>query len=338
VLGLIALSGAPCIADPVTPLTETEKSTTHAISLNDRVLFPPELFPGFERQTPDELLLAGLAAKYPGRIVRTPPALPAAPPVVRASVLVRLPNGIDYVRCYANGIADVSVPEFAPGATGRVIDLRFFSTAPDSVSACVRLCEKLTGAVPRVQQLGEYFSAEKPSVQGKGAEVESAPLFPVIVLVNYGTSGPVEAMLADLQVRRKIILVGTATAGNTARYIPVDKVPGWWRICGELQSDSASRSLVGTGVAPRVRVAVSQDADLLAWQWVERGAGPDTVLRLSQQQSAAGTRKPESPAPGANGNDAAAPVDAPAGTDLLFRRGYDILVALQVMADAPVSR
>jgi hypothetical protein len=333
-LAALALAATPAAADPI---SAPEPPPAPHVNTAERAHFPPELYPGLERHSTDAILLTGLATLYPGRIVRTPPAPPVPPPAPRAALSASLPNGVDYVRCYANGTDAIPVPEIS-APTSRIIDLRYFATGPDAITACANLCEKLTGTAPRISPLGDYpLPPSVPSVASvpspKDAKATAAPL--VIVLVNHGTAGPIEAMLADLQARKAIFLVGTATAGQTANYRAVEKVSGWWRIVGEIQPASDAQTLVGTGVAPATRVAITPDNDLVSWQWIERGTPPETILRLSSKPNST-TRKPAANTAAPDATDAA---DAAAtiGTDLTLRRGYDILVALQVMHGTPAS-
>lgn len=332
------------------PPAKTAPATLPA--LGDSALFPPELYPALERQSAADLLLEGLSHRYPGRVVRAteaaaagtagtttgdaPAVSAAAPPALTAL----FPGGIHYVRCYSGTAPDAAVP--VPPATGdRLVDLRFFTSDASQVAACARLCAKLTGAAPNFHAVGKY-------PLGTGADAASDAAVPaqptppaarprVVVLVNAATAGPVEAMLADLQGRGIIIIAGARTAGRTAAHAPVEGHPNWTRITGEIQPAFAAVSLVGTGVEPRVKVAVSTAADLLGWQWVERGRRPEAVLRLTPAARLNGTSASppaaSSPAPAAAPSADAA--DAPATGDSVLRRGYDLLAALQVMGGSP---
>ncbi|MDR2512969.1 MAG: hypothetical protein LBD01_04150 [Puniceicoccales bacterium] len=307
-------------ADPAAP---PPPPTRVSFAIEDRALFPPELYPDLGSHTNDEIFLAGLAAVYRGRVVRKPPAAKLAakiPP--RNAMSVKLSNDIEYIRCYAGG----KVPE--PKERARIIDLRCFKADIQSVAECTQLLERLIGATPRVSAQGDYPlgavvlpSAAALSPQQPGPAQNTPATALCVILVNKGTSGPIEAMLADLQSAGKVILVGSVTAGDTANYTPFKEYPSWLRIAGELQSASSTQSFVGKGVEPRVSVNIGFEKDLGAWLRVENGVSPETALGLAQ------TRR------GANGNN------NDGLTDMVLRRGYDILVALQGMdADALPNR
>jgi hypothetical protein len=326
--------------------------------LND-ALFPRELFPEIERHTAGDLLLEGLAAAYPGRVIRAPgPAsrTPAPPP--RPAVSARLPGNIEYTRCYANADGEIPTPTSTPPSTPattttatassatavavaaapadahatavaaafRIVDLRYFETGPAAAAACARLCEKLFGTAPAYNTLGKYPLGElagkplkkpaAPKVKNAADADGTAARTRALVLVNHGTSGPIEAMLADLQARGAVLLVGANTAGNTAVHAPVKGNPRWWSITGEIQPGEKALTLVGTGATPGARVHVSPQTEFLAWRRIENGASPAAVLRLSPNADAAASDDP--PTTGV--------------PDLALRRAHDILTALQTMS------
>lgn len=281
--------------------------------------FSPELYPGINDKTPDEIALAGIASLYPGRLVRAPQLPQTAP--TRKPLQAALPNNIKYIRCYAlNDLAAL------PADTSAIVDLRYFTTAPERASECADFCEKISGELPAVKVLGNYPAPAKTE-KTPPAETKRK----VFVLVNRGTAGPIEAMLADLQAREKITLAGTATAGKTAVYAPLENAPQWSKISGEIRPENPPKTLLVSGAAPDLRVAVSDANDLYAWQGVERGATPEAVLRLPK--NGAGTTAAADAAKPAEGDA----VEAFTGTDMTLRRAYDVLVALQVMEGMAAS-
>ncbi|MDR2429443.1 MAG: hypothetical protein LBD14_00805 [Puniceicoccales bacterium] len=298
------LTGTPASADPVTPLpTSLEKAATHKIDLAQRATFPPELYPRLDHHAHDEILLAGLAALYPGRILRTPPATLPKPPLPRPSRITRLGGGIEYIRCYTQGIVTAN-PD--PSATARILDLRYYNSTSGTIADALLLCEKYTATLPRVSTIGNY-PRPSPAAPDTASPAGNPSPPPVLVLVNHGTAGPIEAMLADLKNRDKIILVGTATAGRTACHQALENHPGWWHITGEIQPADTLQTLVGTGLVPQNPVAVTPDADLLGWSEMERHArSGETALSV------------------------------PPG-DLILRRACDILAALQNPPPVPAS-
>ncbi|MDR2982582.1 MAG: hypothetical protein LBV12_10100 [Puniceicoccales bacterium] len=299
------------------------------ISLKDTERFPVELYPGINDKTQDEVMLAGMAVLYPGRVTRTPLVVTATDSA-RKPVSAMLHNQIAYIRCYGS---DASLYTPAAGAKGVIVDLRYFGTSPETVSACVALCRKISGTSPVVKGLGDY---PVPAAEPLKVDDTAAPAR-VVVLVNKGTAGPIEPMLADLQAKGKVILVGTATAGATARYRQLDATSGWWTISGELCTGESKRSLVGSGVLPKVQVAVSAENDLLAWHWIERGVSPLVILRLSQSNGNNGSAEKKNNAAASEGDAGQSSSDSVTGTDLVLQRGYDILAALQVMESMTAS-
>lgn len=300
----------------------------------DPFLFPPTLYPGFQRHAPADFMLAGLAATYPGRVAwqapDEPPRAATLPP--RPPMLENLPENVEYVRCHPGSLAGNAAAALKPPSAGidRIVDLRYFATPASDADACATLCEQLTGARPRYNAQGNYpFSVPGDTV------IPPPPPMPrptpsgirearVLVLAGGGTSGPMEAMLADLLLRRKIILVGTPTAGRTARLGELKTNPGWWVIAGEIQPGEKSISLVGTGLEPAVNVATTREGDFLAWQRVERGERPSALLRAMRNGSLGEGRAAD---------ESAAPEGGP--PDLVLRRAYDLALALRLQGQAP---
>ncbi|MDR3228407.1 MAG: hypothetical protein LBT53_03195 [Puniceicoccales bacterium] len=431
----VAFAAVLCRAEPVSPApTPPAPKPTNIPDLGNRAVFPPELWPELSAHAPDDVFLNGLATLYPGRLLRSPPAAPAAitaPP--RETVVVKLSGGVEYVRFHADGAKDIALPAFT--SENRIVDLRYFATGPEGFAACERLCEKIAGAPPVLRIRGKYqpvpaqllpaapvqptppptppltptpaasaktttasaaatpatlappataatataaaasapaaasvpaaltppappasVPATPPPPQPTPVAVAVAPTPPppppaksaalprVIILVNGGTSGPIEAMLADLQARGRVLLVGLPTAGNTLCYTPLEKHPGWWSVSGEVRSAVADHSLAGIGAEPSVRVkfpkeaalpakerallrhfkipvAPESEADFLAWQRVEQGEAPERLLNLPQNDDTPRAR--------------AAADAAAVRADWTLRRGYDVLVALQIMGVSP---
>lgn len=278
----------------------------------------PELYPGLQEKSGDEIALAGLAALYPGRILQTPPPTTSSATAGKKPLQATFAGNIAYWRFYQISSA---LPEPASPPRALIVDLRYLQTRPDQTIDCLNFSAQVFGVTPRLKTLGDY-PLPTPSL----ATAEKTPAR-IIVLVNHKTSGPIEAVLADLQARGKTILVGTASAGQTASYQPFENRPGWWRASGEIQTETLPTSHVGTGVIPQMQVAASPENDLLAWQWIERGATPESVLRLGHLRETTT----------ASNTDQPAAEDSP-GTDLILQRGYDVLAALQVVEGMTASK
>lgn len=92
------------------------------------------------------------------------------------------------------------------------------------------------------------------------AETRNHRPYPVLVLVNSRTSGPIEAALDAMQSAGDAILVGTPTAGET----------DWISLEGD--------SLRGIGVIPALVVNASIDEDRAAHAALDRGIDPAVLL------------------------------------------------------------
>ncbi len=273
------------------------------------------LYPGLREKSTDDIILAGLAALYPGRILQTPPIVPTPATAEKKPFQVTLSGNVAYWRFY-----QISSALPAPATQPRmlIVDLRYLQTGPEQTIDCLNFSFQIFGTIPRLKALGNY-----PLPAASFASAESTP-GRIVVLVNHKTAGPIESVLADLQARGKIILIGTASAGQTASYQPIEKQPGWWCVSGEIQPETQPGSHVGIGVIPQIRVEVSPENDLLAWQWLERGAPPESLLRHKTPRDR-------------SVSDQSAPEENP-GTDIVLQRGYDILAALQIVENMTAFR
>lgn len=277
----------------------------------DSTDFPPELFPGLKDKSDEEVRLAGVAALYPGRLLRREPGAPVRTvPELRKTRAAELHRGGAYVRLYS---PDVAAVRERVGKGPLVVDCRYLATSPGQWRACFELGEALAPEGPFSVAWRGVYAEGKPEVLRFPGASSASKRPPVVVLVNARTSGPIEAVLAATQSAGGVFLVGGRTAGETGAYKPLDGHPGWWALSGEILP-SGGPSLVGVGVEPAFPVKVSPEDEFLGWQLVERGAAPGDVLRRE--------------IPGKPDGEPADPA---------LQRACDVLAALQVLGGSPVS-
>ncbi len=236
-----------------------------------------------------ELIWRGLASLYPAKVLTAPPPTftghSPAPPLE-----ADLPRGVTYLRIYDPAQA-VNELEAVENPQKLILDLRFCATpAPLSL---------LT--------LMEELGADQP----------------LIVLVNARTAGQLEVQLANLQADKKILTVGTPTAGQTGTYMPIPGLDGFYVLTSELLT-ADGQSLLGQGLTPSVTVETDPQTDYLAYHLVERGTPVEAVLQMQLHAP-----------PETDGEAAPAAEDTP--MDAILQRGVDVIVALQVMGLLPPS-
>lgn len=178
-----------------------------------------------------------------------------------------------------------------------------------------------------------------------------------VALVNRDTAGPVEAVLASLQRRGELFLVGEKTRGDTGRFRPSPEHPEWTVIDADFRP-AADQSLLGLGLDPGLSVSVTPAEDAKAYTALDRGAAVSSLLdtavektrfdeaRLLRQHSQTGDDRrprviPLTPAP--------APPDAPAQSsegareqalpetpvDRILHRAVNTMVALRALRRLP---
>lgn len=255
----------------------------------------------FAEHSQRELVWRGLAALYPEKVLTAPPVTftghSPAPPLQ-----AELPRGVTYLRLYDPALA-VEALEAVKNPQKLILDLRYCATpAPASF-------------VTLVEELGQQH--------------------PLIVLVNGRTAGQLEVQLADLQAAKKILTVGTPTAGQTGTYAPVPGLDGFY-VLKEETLTADGNSLLGKGLTPSVAVETTPQADYLAYNLVERGTAVTAVLQMQAAAPPAPVPPLDEDATGANEEKSPAPAtDRP--LDAILQRGLDVIVALQVMGLLPPS-
>lgn len=293
------------------------------------VVFSAELYPQLAGQSAEEVRLAGVAALCPGRLLRAAPGSPApVVPELRKTRTAELPRGGAYLRLYSLDAATVRAYQ---GRSAMVVDCRYLVTSSRDVAGVAALAEALTGGAGAPCAVrGDY-----PPMAAAAATPEMAAAagrFPVLVLVNGRTAGPLEAALAALQHSGAVTLVGSKTAGETGVFAPLAGHSGWWALTGEILPAGGS-SLVGLGVAPKFPVKVSPEEEFPAWQVIERGAALAQVL---PREAVGKTESGKATAAESGGNGAGKTL-AEKGAELVdpvLSRAQDVLVALRVLGGA----
>jgi len=281
--------------------------------------FPPALFPGLADKSEADIRLAGIAALNPGRVLDRDPVAPKpAVPEMRKTLAAELPRGGEYLRLYT---LDREAVRVRAGKKPLIVDCRYLATTPADLDACLALGGALGG--PAAVSFGGTYPGG-PEATGLHGSVRQGVLSenagtakPTVVLVNGLTSGPLEAVLAALQAKKKILIVGMTTAGLTGAY---RRAGDRWILAGEVKPDEAT-TLVGTGLVPKFPVKAAPQDEFRAWQLVERGASLATVSRHDGLGSTSASAK-------AAESDKAGAADA---TDAALQRAQDVLAALAVL-------
>jgi hypothetical protein len=249
--------------------------------LRDRGIFPVELFPGVEDLDESELLLEALQDHFPGRVLDEPPARPLES---RGEPSGREGDaGVSYIRVGNLGKAMAWIQR---GLTQSValIDLRYVHASLDDSIALGAL---LAGSDELAFDLvGQYGPADGPGLSDRLTVANHDPDAggaTVIVLTNNLTSGPLEAVLAELQANRRILIVGTRTAGLTATHRRIPGNPGWYAVSGEIRPDSTG-SLIGIGIDPAIQVETDPEAEAAAYAGFDPERPLSTILEQAVEK------------------------------------------------------
>ncbi|MEZ5278175.1 MAG: hypothetical protein R3F07_17470 [Opitutaceae bacterium] len=246
--------------------------------LSDPDLFPAELFPGLEQLNESDLLLEGLHQHYPNRLLDHPP--PELIPTEGDPLLREKDGGVDYVRVRGLSTALPSI-QAALDEPVALIDLRYVHADLETAIALGALLARNDRLV--LDLIGDYATVagmeatDRLTVQTEPADSSTSL---VIVLVNEETGGPLEAVLAELQSRHRILSIGRTTAGLTATYRPLPGFPGWHAISGEIRPASLG-SLVGIGLQPSIPVDAEAATEKEAYDRFDPEKPLQTVLEQS---------------------------------------------------------
>jgi hypothetical protein len=314
----------------VTPLSE--------LSLEDEILFPPSFFPGIEMLPDHRIMLEGLAALYPGKILKELPL--DGGQKIRPAKIHPLPRGITYARVYHLS-GDLSELAARIDDSALIIDLRFVDSELENALAFGNL---LTLHNPvHLETRGNYLTPPltySDLIVAPASEPQQRES-PILILTNSGTTGPLEAVLDAIQAQDGIITVGESTGGHTGRYHRIDVDPPYYVISGEIRA-AGRDSLVHHGCQPTIEVRVDEARDYRAYYALERGIEIHRLITydLDETDPALRTSPPES-------TDAAGTPDGSpdrtknsSGTTLadpILQRAVNIIVALQVLRTVPTS-
>jgi hypothetical protein len=314
----------------LTPLSE--------LNLEDEFLFPPTFFPGIETLPDHRMVLEGLAALYPGKILKNLPS--ESGQKVQMPKIHNIPRGITYARVYhLNG--DLSVLTKHIDDPALIIDLRFVDSELDDSLAFGRMLG-LRSQV-RLETRGRYrnpplLPSELVMEPPSEATHREAP---ILILTNRGTTGPLEAVLDAIQAQNEIITIGESTGGQTGRYHKIEVDPPYYVIAGEIRA-AGGRSLVHHGFRPEIEVPVEPARDYRAYYALERGIHMQRLISfdLDESDSALNT----APAASANLDAPEDPLNGQAKSssstalaDPILQRAVNIIVALQVLRSVPTS-
>ncbi len=299
----------------------------------DAAGLPPEYFPAGASAPADLPGWRQLAAEHP-LLVRVGNPDTSAAPGGNAPGPVALDSRSVYLRVL-DLERDLPAVEAALATPRLVLDLRFTVSGP-----------------PEARRLGQLLARstlDLPSpVRGAGPIIlepaaTRAPEQLTVVLVNGGTRGPVEAVLAALQMRGDALLTGTATAGDTGWFETPAGMAGVQVISGEFRP-APSVSILGRGVQPALEVEVSAADDRAAYAaFFEDTALPellDPTVDKSRFDEAAllerhgRTRAPRRATQGTAADDKSAEV-APPAIDRILQRGVNAVVAFDVLRSGP---
>ncbi len=285
--------------------------------------FPPEFFPGLNKQSPEKIYLEGLMALYPGRVLDKAPQS-EGPATSREPMIETLPRGITYVRLYdlSDSISFIDAHISDPIL---LIDLRYVSSSMEAAKRFIAYFSLSSDAIENISTPEETAAHSKGSLQDLISDYTVRPNDRKdIVLINQKTSGAIEAAVDALQRTGKIVTVGTRTAGDTGSYGAIPGVEGYYVIDGEVRAMSGP-SLLGVGLEPEVPVDVTAAEDFTGYQLLETGYSAEAILR---------TRLPALD-PLEASEDSEEAEETP--IDPILQRAVEVVIALQVLGKLPME-
>lgn len=249
--------------------------------LHDRGIFPIELFPGVDQLDESELLLEALQIHFPGRVLDESPPRPienTGEPTGREG-----DSGVSYVRV---GNLGAALPWIERNRSESVllIDLRFVhGTLDDSVALGSLLAGPSELSFDLIGGYADASGLEETDRLTVSTDAAQPGESTVIVLINELTSGALEAVLAELQAKRRILIIGSHTEGLTATYRRIPGYPGWFAVSGEIRPAS-TESLIGIGLEPDIPVEVDPDDEAVAYAVFDPEQPLGTILEQAVQK------------------------------------------------------
>ncbi len=313
------------------PGSELESNGERIRNLDPRLL-DPVFFSGLKELPDYEILLRGIGALYPGTIISEPPEDPELnhrPPGVK-----RLKRGITYIRVYGLQADLTPIIEYL-SKPAVVLDLRNIHSDLEGTISFGHLLS--ANETKKLQLLGTFkdkTELDLDPAEKAEANDETRP-FPLIILVNRGTKGPLEALLDGIQALDEFILIGASTAGQTAVYSKLDNTP-YYIISGEIRPPSGE-SLLNIGLQPEIDVSTNPLQDTRAYYAYEKGVDIETLVDFHLREEEGISQRPGDPN-GANstgGAGQAAPASINRLSDPILQEAINIIVALQVLRRMP---
>lgn len=311
--------------------------TGDQISVQNRNLFPSELFPSIETHSSAEVLLAGMQALYPKRVLRGEAGEENGEPAP-ARVLPLATGGL-YIRVYRLESALAEIERNLPAHT-LFVDLRY---ADSDLQSALRLGSLLAAKEEvLLEAVGRY-----PSTNGSTA-LRAVPSGlrnserPVFILTNGQTSGPVEAVLHELKDSGAVISVGRPTAGGTGSYRPIGSVPDYRVLEGEIRP-AGGPSLIESGFQPAILIPGNPPRDREVYALLDEGADLDSLVSpavaKSRYDEASLVRDFDQGLPrqlsGRSGGPDEGSEPAEPAVDLDLQRAVQIFQALQALGRIP---
>lgn len=275
--------------------------------LASAVELDPELFPGIEQTSDEALRLAGLAARYPGRVSFEKPELKVLGSDHEAARVELLPRNVTYIRVYRLEETAAVIEEHRADQS-LIIDLRYLQSNSLGIDSLGLLSQG-----PWLSALTAHGSEFEAALQAASSPEVGERQQPAVVLCNRETAGPYEASLAALQAAGAIMAVGERTAGQTGSY---SKSGPAWILSAELLANGSS--LVGKGFEPRIQIPTTVESNYNCYHLYEAGTDLQQLIRSNDQDQTDTT------------DDVTAPANE-AELDPVLQRGLEIVSALQIL-------
>jgi hypothetical protein len=246
-LSLFILAGAGWLA---TPCVWGADPTNAAPDFKEVYELLRANLPGATDGNLNRAAVDGLLSQFPGKVTLVGGATGAAGST-GATALGRsaiIENNVAYVR--VSRVAESLPAELE--AAGRVL------TATNKVTGVV-LDLRFAG--------GDDFAAAQEAAKVLSAPKASCPLAgPLVVLVNGGTCGAAEAMVAALRKAETVLIVGSSTAGGTMTFREFALKDGERLLVATTPVKVDGQAIPSEGLKPDIALAVNADDERAFWQ------------------------------------------------------------------------
>lgn len=232
-----------------------------AAGLAAHAALPTAYFPTDAREPATADGWQALADEYPRWIkpVRPDPTREIDSP---AATLVPFNDTISYIRVrrLKNDLENIKTALAHPGL---VIDLRYVHGDRNETIRLGQVLARRQVALATANAANEGDIVIDPNPDRAADQV-------TLVVVNGGTSGPLEALLDALQAQGDVLLVGTRTAGDTGMFRRPESGPGWQVIYGDLRRRGGP-TLLDVGVEPGLKVETKAAEEEVAYLGFDGG-------------------------------------------------------------------